>query len=157
MKITPTGPAAASSRRGRVEGPGKGGGAAFARLLEADTPAPAELSGPASLSALGGLLAMQEVPASSAERRQAIDQGRSLLDELDQLRLAMIDGSVEAGSLQRLSNMLRRRRPALADPMLNGVLDEIELRAAVELAKLEQQAAAQAPNPPPAGPLPAEP
>jgi hypothetical protein len=47
----------------------------------------------------------------------------------------MVDGWVSEGTLRRMAGLLERR-PALTDPDLDAVLDEIELRAAVELAKL---------------------
>jgi hypothetical protein len=39
-----------------------------------------------------------------------------------------------------LGKLVRDRRDGAGDPRLAGLLDEIELRAAVELAKLEQSA-----------------
>jgi CHASE3 domain sensor protein len=46
---------------------------------------------------------------------------------------------VQEGALRRLAGLLERLRPATADPELSAVLDEIELRAAVELAKVARR------------------
>ena len=47
-------------------------------------------------------------------------------------------------TLNRLATAVSRRQENFADPKLQGVLDEIELRAKVELAKLEQADSAAA-------------
>jgi hypothetical protein len=47
-----------------------------------------------------------------------------------------------AGDLDRLRRAIRDERDATEDPGLEAVLDEIELRAAVEMAKLERSARA---------------
>jgi hypothetical protein len=44
------------------------------------------------------------------------------------------------GQLDRLRRAVRAERDLTEDPQLEGLLDEIELRAAVEVAKLEQAA-----------------
>ena len=45
-------------------------------------------------------------------------------------------GAVPAGRLQALTDMLRVKRESVDDPRLSDLIDEIELRAKVELAKL---------------------
>ena len=82
------------------------------------------------------LLAAQEVPDLSQERRQATRRGHGLWDDLHQLQIGMVEGWVSEGTLRRLAGLVDRLRPALTDPDLDAAPDEIELRAAVELAKL---------------------
>ncbi|MSP87267.1 MAG: hypothetical protein EXQ92_00425 [Alphaproteobacteria bacterium] len=45
-----------------------------------------------------------------------------------------------SNSRRRLNELVQEQRGAVSDPGLAQVLDEIELRARVELAKLNQQA-----------------
>jgi hypothetical protein len=52
----------------------------------------------------------------------------------------MIEGWVSEGTLRRLANLVDRLRPALTDPDPDGVLDDVERRAAVELARLSRGA-----------------
>jgi hypothetical protein len=73
-----------------------------------------------------------------AGERRALARGRNLLDELDQIRLGLLDGGVPEAALRRLAGLLGGDRSAAADARLDAVLDEIELRAAVELAKRQQ-------------------
>lgn len=115
----------------------------FARFLSAGaadaTAAPIELHAP---SALDSLLGVQEVTDDGAggRRRAAARYGSSLLDRLDRLRLEMLEGGASAASLGALALTLRADRQRSEDPQLDTVLDEIELRAEVEMAKLSRSA-----------------
>jgi hypothetical protein len=51
--------------------------------------------------------------------------------------VALIGGDLSPGEMDRLRRAVRDQRDATDDPNLESVLDEIETRAAVELAKLE--------------------
>jgi hypothetical protein len=136
MKITGSGPTAAPGQRRKVSG--RGGESSNASFADQVGVRPATSSGippTTPLVALDGVLAVQEVPDPTRERRQATRRGHGLLDELHQLQIGMVEGWVSEGTLRRLAGLLDRR-PTLTDPNLDAVLDEIELRAAVELAKL---------------------
>jgi Class II flagellar assembly regulator len=110
-----------------------GAGPSFGDLLAGDA-APAA----ASLPAMGvsSLLAAQEIPDATAERRRGVARGFDLLDRLDELRLALLDGRLDGDTLAGLAQSVRSARSTVDDPGLAAVLDGIELRAAVELAKL---------------------
>ena len=71
------------------------------------------------------------------DRRRGWAHGEQLLDMLDQVRDGLLAGGVPRATLNRLANAVSRRHDQFNDPKLQGVLDEIELRAHVELAKLE--------------------
>ncbi len=60
-----------------------------------------------------------------------------MLDELTELQVGLAQGWVSEETLKRVSHLLNRPRPNVDDEALNQVLAEIEVRAAVELAKLE--------------------
>ena len=51
--------------------------------------------------------------------------------------MALLDGDLNVTSLERLRRAVRDERAGTDDPALEAVLDDIELRAAVEMAKLE--------------------
>lgn len=119
-------------RRGKRGG--GGGDTGFAEALEGGESGASPVTGPTSLGQLDGLLALQEVPDDSSG--QAQQRGEALLDRLDELRLAILTGRLRPADLERLTRLVAEQRAAVDDPRLAGVLDEIELRAAVELAKL---------------------
>ena len=89
------------------------------------------------------LQALQEVPDAAERRRQAVLRSTDILDELQQLRLGLLTGSVPRQRLQRLMKPLRDRPGGYADPQLDSIVADIEVRAAVELAKLELTEAAR--------------
>jgi hypothetical protein len=64
-------------------------------------------------------------------------RGEDLLDGLDEIRHGLLIGALPRERVVRLLAIVRSRREQLADPRLSAILDEIELRAEVELAKLD--------------------
>lgn len=104
---------------------------------------PAAASAATSTSALStvanvsALMALQGVEDVTERRRRAIRRGGGLLDRLEELKLALLMGDAGDGALERLTRTLREERPIDADAGLNNLLDQIDLRAAVELAKAD--------------------
>ena len=68
-------------------------------------------------------------------RRRAVKHGRRALDALDELKLALLSGTLEASALLRLKAVAGDLKEGSGDEKLDQVLGEIELRVAVELAK----------------------
>lgn len=99
--------------------------------------APTAASGLAGVTNVSALMALQGVEDVTERRRRAIRRGGGLLDRLEELKLALLDGEAGEGALDRLSRTLREDRPIDADAGLNALLDQIDLRAAVELAKAD--------------------
>ena len=94
----------------------------------------------AAAASLDMLLALQEAATPTEKRRRAMRRGHGILDALDELKLAAFDGDEpDAAALDRLSRALRDAREQTEDPGLDDVLDQIELRAAVELAKRDRR------------------
>ncbi len=69
-------------------------------------------------------------------RQRALRHGHDILDQLEDLRLELLTGELSRSRLADLSNALASRTRTDDDPQLDALLDEIEMRAAVELAKL---------------------
>jgi hypothetical protein len=83
------------------------------------------------------LLALQDVGGPLERRRRAVRRAGRMLDALDDIKAGLLAGELSAGDLDRLRRAVRDERDHTDDPKLEAVLDEIELRAAVEVAKLE--------------------
>ena len=81
---------------------------------------------------------LQGIDDSTSGPSHGLARGEQLLDMLDQVRDGLLAGGIPRSTLNRLASALGRRQDNFADPRLQSVLDEIELRARVELAKLEQ-------------------
>ena len=85
---------------------------------------------------------LQEEVAIAERRRRAVKRGSQLLDHLDELRRSLLVGGNPGASLAALRAELADEPGLIADPELQSALADIELRAAVEIAKLERDAAA---------------
>lgn len=99
--------------------------------------AAAGTQGPLNTEALAGLLSLQEINDELSGRRRALAHGDKLLDALDGLRLALLAGTLPRAHIAALAQLAQEHIALVDDPRLAEILAEIELRAAVELAKLE--------------------
>ena len=116
-----------------------GDGVAFATMVE--TPSSEDAQGPAAVhpgTPADALLMAQQLPEGELGRRRNLQRGRTILAQLESLRLALIAGAIPRAQLRQLLALVELERVPAADPRLAAVLDEIELRARVELAKYGQ-------------------
>ncbi len=90
------------------------------------------------VASVGGLLSVQEVGDATDGRSRGllIDYGGDLLDHLEDIRLGLLLGSISKDRLTDLAQRMRQHRQESDDPVLNEIIDEIELRSEVEIAKL---------------------
>lgn len=109
-------------------------GGSAAPSTEASTP----VTTTSPVTSVDALLAIQEVPNEREGQKRAIKRGKDMLDILDDIRMGILTGSVPRARLQQLVSMVGSRRDNFTEPALAQVLDEIELRARVELAKLDK-------------------
>lgn len=119
---------------------GVGGGDAFRIASVQGAAAPSQAASVSSVAGVMGiesLLALQDVETPTERRRRSVRRAGRLLDELDEIKIALLGGDLGQAQLERLARAIREQRSATEDPQLEGLLDEIETRAAVELAKLE--------------------
>ncbi|GAA0601717.1 flagellar assembly protein FliX [Caenispirillum bisanense] len=149
MKISGVGPGGAPQTR-RTEKSGKEKSAEFARALrrftdEARADDSRPVDAPSNLGGLDSLLALQMVDSagdaldSPAKRKAIVQRGEDILDRLEELRVGLLLGSIPKERLASLAQLVRDRRETAQDPQLGALLDEIELRAEVELAKLSRR------------------
>jgi hypothetical protein len=96
------------------------------------------VAGPGPIAALDSILALQDMGDPADGRSKGLTHGEQLLDILDSVRDGLLAGGIPRATLNRLAVAVTRRHDVFADPKLQDVLDQIELRAHVELAKLEQ-------------------
>lgn len=88
----------------------------------------------APTAGIDALLALQAVEDPLFARKKGMRRGHALLDALDTIKADLLVGQVSEGRLNQLMALLgqaRERNLAELDP----ILDDIELRARVELAK----------------------
>ena len=124
----------------KTGGVSSSGATGFSALLEeVGEPSAPSVSAAASVGGIEALLAAQAVGDAlqdEGRKRHAVARGNDILDKLEDLRADLLTGGVSKRKLIALAQELRERRDAGLDDELNAILDEIELRAEVELAKL---------------------
>lgn len=119
-------------------GPRKAGGVSTGGFVlpNEEAAAPAAASGVRPTASLDAVLALQAEGFDPHRRGRQIRRGGKTLDALEALTRAHLEGA--APHAQRLAlTALQADREATGDAGLDGVLDDIDVRAAVELAKLE--------------------
>lgn len=94
-----------------------------------------------AVGCVDSMLAVQEAEAAAdsteeRSRRHTFQYGNDILDRLEGMRRDLLLGAMAKGDLADLAHTMRVRKRQSDDPRLNAIIDEIELRAEVELAKL---------------------
>ncbi len=141
MKIDGTGPIRPGTSPARSKKVGDKGEEFAKHIADSeDDAATAAVSSSGPLAAVDALLSLQGVPDATSGRSRGLKRAEDMLDHLDAIRHGLLLGSIPRDKLNSLLAVVRERREEIDDPRLDSVLDEIELRAAVELAKLEQLA-----------------
>ena len=115
----------------------------FSRKLDSSgsADAPQNVGGAAPLTHLDALLSLQEVPDSTDGRSKGLARANEMLGLLEEVRKGILLGAISETSLRNLADMARNQRQNAdetqdSDERLREILDDIELRAEVELAKL---------------------
>ncbi len=121
---------------------GTSSGSAFIDMVS-DGAAAQETSGTAatqSIASLDALLIVQgaEDPTERAARQRMHKRSSNLLEELEKVRIAMLSGDLTVGHMIDVADVVASHREKIQDPELTTLLDEIDLRAQVEIAKMRK-------------------
>lgn len=98
----------------------------------------ARAGGVGGVMSVDAILALQDIGGPLERKRRAVSRAGRILDVLEDVKIALLSGDVSLNDLERLQKAVRDERLSTDDERLEGVLNEIETRAAVELAKLER-------------------
>ena len=141
MKVSKvkSGKSASSASRKKI---GIGNGGEFARHLKgsvASSGASASAEA-ASINSVDSIFAIQETddPTQRRGKRLGSQYGGDLLDHLEELRRDLLLGATDIEKLASIAQKMRSNRRQSHDVKLNEIIDEIELRAEVEIAKLSR-------------------
>jgi Class II flagellar assembly regulator len=144
MKITEYSPVTKTSATTRKKELASSAGAGFLGLLSASEVEGAAPTNPMAdvlpSSSMNALLSLQEMPDDELARRKAVQESRGTIEALETLRIGLLTGSIPEHLLQTLTNVVALQKQRVDDPRLMSLIEDIELRAAVELAKLERAA-----------------
>lgn len=143
MKVTGYGSIDAPG--GPVRRSGAAPAGSFASLLsaaeQADLAAAASEVG--ATGPLSSLLALQEVTEEEVRKKKLIQRGFTLLENLEQLRERLLMGTLSPHLLLTISQHMAQQKQQAMDPQLIEIIEDIELRVAVELAKIHKALADQ--------------
>ncbi len=112
-----------------------GNGPAF---IPAGEQGAARVAGAAPVAPMAGLdaiLALQNVSDFREGKRRAVKRGTALLDMLEDIKADLLIGQITPARRENLMGELDGMREKV-DPALDAIIDDIELRVLVELAKL---------------------
>ncbi len=140
MKVNGTSGVGAAGGPGRAR-PAAGGGQGFQLPTVEVTSGPAAMARASSLAgvmSVDTILALQDVGGPLERKRRAVVRASRMLDALDEMKISLLSGELTGADIQKLQQAVRDQRDKTDDPKLEDVLNEIETRAAVELAKLER-------------------
>jgi hypothetical protein len=133
-KIEGTGPVRTPQQVKRAVKTGAAGGTNFAKQLD-ETSEAGGSQAVGGTNPVSGVLGVQEIDDALAQASRGKLRAIDILDRLDNLRIELLTGAISREKLMQLSQVVSARRAQITDPKLAEVLDEIDLRAQVELAK----------------------
>lgn len=134
IKVTGRGPPSAAAGTRRLQG--QGGGAFQIDAGAKPATGANAVSGAAPAQTLSALIALQMSSRRDAGRRSSIVAAQRALALLDQLRVGLLEGTFADTDLDALALAAAAKGgPDVVEPALEAVLNEIALRARVELAK----------------------
>ncbi|MGE3769729.1 MAG: flagellar assembly protein FliX [Bdellovibrionales bacterium] len=113
----------------------------FSDHLTDDTASTNAATSASPVMSVDQLLGLQEVNDALTGRKQAMAHANDILDKLDLLRLQILEGRISKEQLMQLARSITTRKALTTDPRLLAVLDEIDLRAQVEIAKFTRDIA----------------
>ena len=140
MKVEGPKKSAPSKGASKTGGAKPTGDSTFSGMIDETGEAPAQksVSGVMQIGQLDALLSIQENADSTSEEaaRKGRQRAALLLDQLDQVRIGLLTGGIPVSTLNQLSRTIASHRDKVIDPKLAELLDDIDLRVQVELAKL---------------------
>jgi hypothetical protein len=115
----------------------RAGGAQSSFSLGDSAPAKAASATPAARAITGvdAIVAIQSVSDSLLAKKRRVRHGHDMLDILEQMKIDLLSGDISPQRLNRLMRLVDQKLPELEPGPLRDVLEEIELRARVEIAK----------------------
>ena len=143
MKITDFSPVNKTKAANKKKDNSSVAGGDFLGLLSANetetATAPSAMQDIPQVNSMDALLSLQEIPDDELRKRKAaLQDSNGTLEALETLRNALLTGTIPEHLLTTLGNVVKVQKQRVNDPHLMSIIEDIELRAAVELAKLER-------------------
>lgn len=136
MSIKVGGPGSVSNVSKSKSAGKAGGDGSFSKML--DSASTEETHGTSSINRIApvNFVSIVDGDEQGQRRRKLIEEADDLLDELLKIRDALLFGNLSPGKLQTIQAKLEKIEANCDNPRLNEIIEEVKVRAAVELAKL---------------------
>lgn len=140
MKVTGPGKTSGVSKTNKIN-KSQSSDDSFGDMMASATQGASEtgaVSATQSIAQVDALLAVQgaDDPTARAAKKRMRQRGQDVLDALDNVRMAMLGGNLTVGHMIDIADVVASHRENIDDPKLTAIMDEIDLRAQVELAKM---------------------
>lgn len=138
MKITHTGPVKTGGDVNRKKS-ASGASGDFGKILESELAETKDSAPVVAAQSIDSILALQQVNDEEISRKKTIAYGHDLLDGLERLRNQLLLGEVSFSQLKNIERLMQNyRKDSFTDPALTDIINDIETRVAVEIAKYEK-------------------
>lgn len=137
MKVDNTGKTQGVSKSKKSNKSNKASGVSFDQMVE-QASGVGGVEATEATSSVGGVDAVHGGGSSYEVPEDAKGRGQYMLDRLEELEKDILSGN-DSGAVYRLKQAIESEAVDIADisPELREILDEIEMRASIEIAKME--------------------
>lgn len=121
-----------SKKTGKVDSDGS-----FEDFITSAPKGPSSAAPTRHIARVDALLSVQatESPTERAAKKRMRERADDILGELDKLRHGLLTGTMTLGQVVDIADVVASHRERVTDPKLTAILDEIDLRAQIEIAK----------------------
>lgn len=139
MKIQGPSKTGSSSKSGKSGSVSKGD-STFSAMVAGAAQGTSNVASTHSIAKVDALLAVQgaESVTERAAKRRMHERGNKIIDQLDDLRMGVLSGTLTIGQVIDIADVVASHREKITDPELSSILDEIDLRAQIEIAKMRK-------------------
>lgn len=138
MKIDKTNQSSQTSKS-KKKGNVSSGDSSFQDMVSGDVGGASQAGASHSINRIDALLAVQaaEDPTQKAANKRMRHRADLILQSLERIRMQLLSGNLTIGDVIDIASIVSSHREKIMDPDLTALLDEVDLRAQVELAKMQ--------------------
>ncbi|MEM6812215.1 MAG: flagellar assembly protein FliX [Pseudomonadota bacterium] len=139
MKVKGPSKSQNTKKSGKAQNVSKGD-STFGDMVANATSKSSSTSATQSIARVDALLSVQAADSATERgtRQRMRDRGERMLNHLDTIKVGILSGNLTIGQVIDVADVVASHRETVSDPRLTAILDEIDLRAQIELAKLKK-------------------
>lgn len=132
-KVKETGKSSKTASTGKTDG-------TFGAMVTGAAKETSNVAATQSIAKVDALLAVQGLESATERKakRQMRERADKILRQMDHLRLGLLTNNLTLGQVVDIADVVASHREKISDPKMSAVLDEIDLRAQIEIAKMRK-------------------